>query len=281
MDYLEYDERSKRLSGGFTHQQEEVVLPKQQFFFSSTSVADEYTPPVTRSEAKIHKPSQLLMGPRPWGSHRGVSDPSAKDISVAVDDYNTKNGIGTDHNSNYTDSHSVTTTSSFHSENMTVPQSPVKSEHGPRSELGFSPRPESESDSILEEKSISMIALPTVESQSRARYGSSTGRWSSADENAQETDDNVIRAKQFNLKSTGDLSKDAINERYESSKSSLQVRHLVNFLFTTFLSGFTHRFICTKPFLPQMCVTKIYVRTVFSFTKIAAFPFLKLILFCL
>ena len=253
MDYLEYDEKSKRLSGGFTHQQEEVVLPKQQFFFSSTSVAEEYTPPVTRSEAKIHKPSKLLMGPRPWGSHRGVSDPSAKDISVAVEDYNTKNGIGTDHNSNYTESHSVRTTSSFHSENMTVPQSPVKSEQGPRSELGFSPRPESESDSILEEKSISMIALPTVESQSRVRYGSSTVRRSSADENAEETGDDVRLAKQSNLKSTGDLSKEAINERYENSKSSLQVRNTVNFL----LSNFTRRLTHTKPRSP--CVAKLYV----------------------
>ena len=228
MDYLEYDKKSKRLSGGVSKEPEEVVLPKQQFFFSSTSVADEYTPPAVRHEAKTHKPSQLLMGPRPWGAaHRGVSDPSAKDISVAVYNYNTKDNVGTDHNSNYTESYSASastrTTSSFHSDNMTVPQSPKRSEQGPRSELGFSPRPESESDSILEEKSISMIALPTVESQSRGRYGSSTERRNSAGEHEQETDESTGLKKQSNLKSAGDLSAAEINERYESSKASLQV----------------------------------------------------------
>ena len=219
MDYLEYEKKSKRLSGGINTEKEEVVLPKQQFYFSSTSVADEYTPPVVRHETKTHKPSKLLMGPRPWGAHRGVSDSGTKDTS---EDYTTKDTLGTDHNSNYTESYSPRTTSSFHSDHMTVPQSPKRSEQGPRSELGFSPRPESESDSILEEKPISMIAFPTFESQSRGRYGSSTGRRNSSGEHEEEIDGNMSLGKQSNLKSTGDLSSD-INERYENSKASLQV----------------------------------------------------------
>ncbi len=202
MDYLE-NEKSKRLSGGASSPKE-VVLPKQQFYFSSTSVADAYTPPAVRPETK--KPSKLLMGPRPWGA---ASQRDSRDGSVALDEYDTKNGIETDQNSNYRDSYSKSgarTTSSFHSDSSTVSPRRERSsgELGPRSELGFSPRPESESDSILEEKSISMMAYSN---QSEPRNGVESGR--------RESFDDVQNAESEQ--------RDDVSERYENSKASLQV----------------------------------------------------------
>ncbi len=223
MEYLEYDVGSKRLSDGDS---EQVVLPKQQFYFSSTSVADAYTPPTVRHEPK--KPSQLLLGPRPWGAaHRGVSDLSPRDFTddQQPDQSEETGDVETDQNSNYTDSFAgKRTTSSFHSDNLTVPQSPKKgpgkSDQGPRSELGFSPRPESESDSILEEKSISMMAYSAAERHSPpSNDGSHDHRGSYGEENYTEEHNHDDSPKAHLTQ----LSSDAVNERYENSKASLQV----------------------------------------------------------
>ena len=166
--------------------------------------------------------------------YSGVSELSPRggdSVESAADEYVARSEA--DQSTTYTDSSArgggVRTTSSFHSDYTTVPQQSPKraergtggAEQGPRSELGFSPRPESESDSILEEKSISMIALPsTLHAQSA---GGSPGRRGSAGENTTTQEADQSLGKQANLKSTGDLSKEAINERYANSKASLQV----------------------------------------------------------
>ncbi len=122
---------------------EGVALPKQQFYFSSTMAPGE-EPDLPRAR----KTSKLLMGPRPWGAPRET--PSVEHVDAK-----------TDENSNYSE---AMLHQDYKSEEFAA--SPSKEVVQQKcDELSFSPRPESESDIILEEKSISMIALPTKESQ--------------------------------------------------------------------------------------------------------------------
>ncbi len=124
---------------------EGVALPRQQFYFSSTRAPDE-EPELPRAR----KTSKLLMGPRPWGAPRDT--PSMEHVDAK-----------TDENSNYPD---TLLHQDYKSEESTVAKSPSKEAVQQKcDELSFSPRPESESDIILEEKSISLMALPTKESQ--------------------------------------------------------------------------------------------------------------------
>ena len=89
--------------------------------------------------------SGMFIGPRPYGAKKQISEPSVRDVRKALSIYETK----------------VDSDSSSKGSNRGTPTKEIGGDVRERcSKLGFSPSGEQESDSFLEEKSISQIALP-------------------------------------------------------------------------------------------------------------------------